>query len=299
MFFSILIMRLFFLLLFSLMHYTTMVDSLKLINARAQEDDTLALPAEIALPDDIQLGGTSDINQPRESTWLSEQKSNSEPGLVQQSWIEDLPIAGSENSNCNSDAENSSDYPFTLRPPSARRRLTKRQNNNDFCPLPPQTSPAPNQQQQQLQEEEGSESNSPSPDFPKIPDIIVPGTVEPGRQRTTRKSNPLNEKNSLMLLYLYPGIDGKPNSAVCNRHLDRKVPICAPFQASRLSPAEFIKPCRLCEFSFFFSISSTPFLLFILDDLGGRDINIFSLKQPHKCRERKKKKKKTNSNNMI
>lgn len=264
MIFSITIMRVLFFLLLSLMRHITLVDSSKLIIARAQED-TLTSPENMLPNDLVLLGGTSDINQLKETSWTTE-NSNGEPGLLRQISIDDLPIASSANADCNSGAENSPDHLFKPRPRSARRRLPGCQKIKYFCPLPPETSPAtPQPQQQQLQrEEEGSESTPSSPNFPKIPDIIIPGTIEPGRERPIRKSNPLSEKNTLMFLYMYPGIDGESNSAVCNKHRNHKVPICAPYLASRLSPADIVKPCRFCEF--FFHLIHSLLLLSTLDN---------------------------------
>lgn len=134
MFFPITIMRMLFLLLLSLMRHITLVDSSKLINARAQED-TLNSP-EIMLPNDdlVLLGGTSDISQLKETSWTTEQNSNGEPGLLRQISIDDLPIAGSSNADCDSGAEYSPDHLFKPRPRSARRRLAGRQKNQILLP---------------------------------------------------------------------------------------------------------------------------------------------------------------------
>lgn len=218
-------------------------------DSEAQED-TLASPAAIALPDDDALGGTYDVNQFKESSYKAENTSDNEPGLLQQFRIDDdsesLLYAGSANVNCGYNIESSSYQPLTPR----RRRLTKRQSK-EFCPLEP-TVPTTTEQEKK---EEDNGSPPSSPNYPKIPDIIFPGTTDPGRTRTTRRVSSSRDQRALMVLYLYPGIDGKSNTAVCNRHRDHKVPVCAPFLAARLSPAEIVKPCRFCEFLYPSSLS--------------------------------------------
>lgn len=230
------VVRMFWLLSLFPLHYTVADDF------EAQED-TLASPAAIAFPDDDALGETYDVNQFKESSYKAENTSDNEPGLLQQFRIDDdsesLLYADSANVNCDHDNESSSYQPLTPR----RRRLTKRQSK-EFCPLEPNV---PTSTEQKNGEEDNGSSPS-SPNYPKIPDIIIPGTTDLERTRTTRKVNSSRDQRALMVLYLYPGIDGKSNTAVCNRHRDIQVPICAPFLAARLSPAEIVKPCRFCEF---------------------------------------------------
>lgn len=231
--------------------HCTVADGTKSTNAPEAQEDNLGSPAGTTLPDDDALGGTFDLNEFEDSSSIAEKNSDTVPGSMLQFGTDDdpepLPNAGSANVNCNSDIESSSYQPLTPQ----RRRLTKRQSK-ELCPLVP-TVPTTTEQQQ---EEGDSESPSSSPNYPKIPDIIFPGRVGPGHTRTTRKSNSLNDRNALMLLYLYPGFDGRSNTAVCNRDRDHQVPICAPFLAARLSPAEIVKPCRFCEFFY----PSFPFL---------------------------------------
>lgn len=209
------------------------------------QEDTIASLAGIALPDDDALGGITHINQFEDSSWIAEKNSDSVPlpRLLQQSWIggdsELLPDASSASVNCKYDTGSSSYQPLIPR----GQRLAKRQSK-ELCPSEPKVPTTSKQQQ----EDEDNESPPNLPNYPKIPDIIIPGRVDPRRTRTTRKSNSLNDQNALMLLYMNPGFDGNSNTAVCNRDRDHEVPICAPFLAARLSPADIVKPCRFCEF---------------------------------------------------
>lgn len=241
MFLSCKIMRTLFLLSLFPMH-RNLADSSRLPE---NQEDTLASLAGIALPDDDALRGIPHINQFEDSSWIADKNSDSVPlpRLLQQSWIDDnsesLPDVGSASVNCNYDTESSSSQPLTSR----GQRLAKRQSK-EFCPSKPN---APTTTEQQ--EEDGNNESPPSsPNYPKIPDIVIPARVDPRRTRTTRKSNSLNDQNALMLLYLNPGFDGRSNTAVCNRDRDHEVPICAPFLSARLSPADIVKPCRFCEF---------------------------------------------------
>lgn len=235
------IMRTLFLLSLFPLH-RNVADSSELLET---QEDTLASLAGIALPDDDALRGIPHINLFEDSSWIAEKHSDSEPlpKLLQQSWIDDddsesLPDVGSASVNCNHDSESSSYQPLTPR----GQRLAKRQSK-DFCPSEPNVPTTTEQQQ----EDGDNESPPSSPNYPKIPDIIIPARVDPRRTRTTRKSNSSNDQNALMLLYLNPGFDGRPNTAVCNRDRDHEVPICAPFLSARLSPADIVKPCRFCE----------------------------------------------------
>lgn len=210
---------------------------------RNSQEDTLASLAGTALPDDDFLGGIPDMNHFADSSWIADKTSDSVPRLLQQSWIDDnfqsLPDASRTSVGCNYDTESSS-YQYL----NARgQRLPKRQSK-EVCPSE-QNAPTTTEQGQ---EDGDSKAPPPSPDPPKIPDIIIPAKVDPKRTRKTRKSNSLYDQNALMLLYMNPGFDGISNTAVCNRDRDRGVPICAPFLASRLSPADIVKPCRFCEF---------------------------------------------------
>lgn len=225
------IMRTFFLLSLFPLHCTV-------------ADSSLPVPG-IALPDDDPaLGEIPHITQFEDSSWIAEKNSDSVPRLLQQSRIDDdsesLLDAGSANVNCNYDIESSSYQPLTPR----RQRLAKRQSK-EFCPSEPNVPTTTTEQQQ---EDGDNESPPSSPDYPKVPDIIIPGRFDPRRTRTTRKSFSFNDQNALMLLYLNPGFDGGSNTAVCNRDRAHQVPICAPFLAARLSPAQIVKPCRFCEF---------------------------------------------------
>ena len=236
------IMRTFFLLSLLPMH-CTVADSPKLPEAL---EDTLASLAGITLPGDDVHGGIPHISQSEDSSWIAEKNSDSVPRLLQQSWIDDdsesLLDAGSANLNCNYEIESSSYQPLNPR----RQRLAKRQSK-EFCPS---ETNAPTTTEKR-QGDGDNESPPSSPNYPKIPDIIIPGRVDPRRTRTTRKSYSLNDQNALMLLYLNPGFDGRPNTAVCNRDREHEVPICAPFLAARLSPSDIVKPCRFCEFYLF------------------------------------------------
>lgn len=206
-------------------------------------DDTQASLAGIALPDDDSLGGIRDINQFSDSSWIADISSDSVPRLLRQSWINDdsqpLPDASSTGMNCNYDTESSLYQPLNPR----GQRIPKRQSEA-LCPSEAGVSTTT----EQGQEDGDSKSPPPPPDQPKIPDIVIPARIDPKRTRKTRKSNSLDDQNALMLLYMNPGFDGISNTAVCSRDRDREVPICAPFLASRLSPAEIVKPCRFCEF---------------------------------------------------
>lgn len=210
---------------------------------RNSQEDTLASLAGTGLPDDESLGGIPDVNQFADSSWIADKTSDSVPRLLQQSWIDDdfqsLPDASSTSVNCNYDTESSSYQSLNAR----GQRLPKRQSK-EVCPSEPNVPTTT----EQGQEDGDSKAPPPSPDQPKIPDIIIPAKVDPKRTRKTRKSNSWNDQNALMLLYMNPGFDGISNTAVCNRDRDRGVPICAPFLASRLSPADIVKPCRFCEF---------------------------------------------------
>lgn len=139
-----------------------MTDSSKSMNTRAQEDTLTSSEVILSYDDVISLGETSHNNQWRVATsWTSEQNSNIEPGLLQETSIDELPIAGSANGNFNVGAEISSDRPFKLRPRSARR-LIGRQEVNNFCPLPPR------QQQQQQWTKKAANQHRHHQNFPRF-----------------------------------------------------------------------------------------------------------------------------------
>lgn len=48
-------------------------------------------------------------------------------------------------------------------------------------------------------------------------------------------------------LMLTQGVDGVANPDVCWQDTYMQIPVCAPLQASRQSPAQVVEPCRLCK----------------------------------------------------
>lgn len=51
----------------------------------------------------------------------------------------------------------------------------------------------------------------------------------------------------IYLLMLTQGVDGVANPGVCWQDTYMQIPVCAPLQASRQSPAKVVEPCRLCK----------------------------------------------------
>lgn len=153
------------------------------------------------------------------------------------------------NQDCHSAAEQT--YP------SRRRR--KRQNEKTFCDNPtPGTSNQLENNNGKINPNSPTQNSVPNPNgHDKIP---------------TKVQAPVPEPNERVRFFLYsmPGWDGEPNPTACNNpdYPLIQVPICAPPappSVRRISPAEFVVPCKLRK--------SFPFLYFLHYLLNGNVIS--------------------------
>lgn len=117
--------------------------------------------------------------------------------------------------------------PNQIKPPNRRKRsqFNKRQKA-DFCPARQLLQIKPGTDQKAIPPSGSEEKRGPWPAFDDGGDDI---------------------EKRILLLMLTQGVDGVADPNVCWQDTYMQIPVCAPLQVSRQSPAQVVEPCRLCK----------------------------------------------------
>lgn len=231
-----------FVSLLFLLHYTNAADDFGLQSV--YQDDSLA-PSSATLEDNslLAFSGLQQFTTPFTGSIISSIASSKPattdpngPHSVLPENNDNDPLPGPlllSNEDCQ---QNEQAYPPSRQ--RRRRRRHKRQNEKTFCENPSSSS------YQLDNNNNGKKSPNTTPTQNSAPNPN-------GRYKIPNKAPappPLNERLH-GFLYSIPGWDGKPDPTVCNKpeYPLLQVPVCAPPvppEISRISPADFVVPCK-------------------------------------------------------